>query len=374
MQGAQFVASGSFVLVLSGALSAHGAFALDCGTFTFPVCSKARTQPAQFDGGFNPPAPDGGFGGGNCKGKIAHTPVVMVHGNSDSAIGWAAPAAARSGRPEGPSVYAALIAKGYNDCELFGVTYLDASEQALDHASLNHHQPAKYDILWRFIRAVEEYSGSGQVDIVAHSLGVSMTLAMLDYYTSEKSQNAWASVRRFVNIAGALRGLNSCAFPGSLLQPVCMPAISSGPAPAYEFGFFPSIPYPFTEPLNPWTAPDSEQSLRTAPRRHPSVLFYTLYAGKYDDIQCPGTTAALPQAFDCTEGPRFEPRPNVRAQLDIGAAPGQPAPVWTASVDPVIAATFPNDLGGIGHYGARNDAGAIIVRMLTSDCNGGMCK
>ena len=76
----------------------------------------------QFAGGFSPAnAPDGGFGGGNC--VATRTPVIFVHGNRVNATFFAKPTTNGT-----PSVYDTLKAAGYNDCELFGITYLLPTE------------------------------------------------------------------------------------------------------------------------------------------------------------------------------------------------------------------------------------------------------
>jgi pimeloyl-ACP methyl ester carboxylesterase len=364
-------------LALIATLLLGDAHALDCGTFNFPFCSDALSRPAQYAGGFAPPAPFGGFGGGDeCQGKITHTPVVLVHGNGDSAIGWASPAPARAGRPPGRSVYAELKARGYSDCEVFGVTYLDPArqEQEFSHTASNFHQPEKYEIVWRFIEAVKAYTGSAKVDVVGHSFGASMTLAALDYYSDEKygrNENAWASVRRFINIAGGLRGLNSCVW-GIYLASTCQAEHSGRPDAFYQFGFYPDLPW--WGGINRWTAVLGERSLRRAPLRHPGVDFYTIHVGRQDDIHCPLSLAAVPTPLNCSKGSLFETANNVRAQLNIGADPEKPLPPWIEYVDQDYKGLVPRDLGGVGHFGARNYAGPIIAQMLTSDCRGTACK
>lgn len=354
---------------LLAALAAGTAHALECGTFGFPFCGNARSKPTQYAGGFAPHAGFGGFGGGDCRNRISHTPVVFIHGNGDSAIGWDSPAPPRAGKPAGPSVYAEFKARGYNDCELYGVTYLTRTEQQLDNTSRNVHQPKKYRILWQFIQAVKAYTGSAQVDIVAHSLGVSMSLAALDYY-ADRGQDTWPSVHRFVNIAGGLHGLNSCVL-GAATAATCEAEQSGTKDAFYSFGFFPDLALPWMR--NRWTAVTGDHALRLAPERHPQVAFYTLYAGGQDDIHCPRALAAWPAAVDCTRGPLFAAASNVRAQLDVGAEPASPLPAWTAGVDSQVSSLFPHDLGGIGHFGARDYTGPIVWRMLTSDCRDTAC-
>ncbi len=103
------------------------------------------------------------------------------------------------------SVYQEFKARGYNDCELFGITYLSPGEQRSPAG--NYHNPRKYDMLIAFIEAVKIYTGKDRVDIVAHSLGVSMALAALTYEDNlHRKGKGWAGVRRVVNIAGGVRG------------------------------------------------------------------------------------------------------------------------------------------------------------------------
>jgi pimeloyl-ACP methyl ester carboxylesterase len=193
------------LLLSTSGLSTSGALALECGGFEFPQCDGPDQQ---FAGGFKPDLPLGGFGGGEC--QATRTPVVFVHGNADRAISWDSPAS-----DGGPSVYATLRAGGYNDCELFGVTYLSPEER--DHPARNDHNPEKYQVLTSFLEAVTSHAGQPQVDVVAHSLGSSLAIAALD------RSDSWGRVRRFINIAGGLRGLGSClsAGPANPLSPTC---------------------------------------------------------------------------------------------------------------------------------------------------------
>lgn len=331
------------VLASSLALGAGAAQALDCGDYSFPFC---KAQATQFAGGFKPPPGlSGGFGGGS-KCKATRTPIVFVHGNGDSALGWDAPVAPLQpgkNRLPGRSVYDELVHRGYTPCELYGLSYLSPAEQ--DQPARNYHEPEKYQLISAFIRAVKAHTGAKQVDIVAHSLGVSMTMAALQV------NDGWADVRRFINLAGGLRGLEACLLtgPANPLAPTCG---SANVFNADVFGFHPQN--------NAWTGTGSARSLREMPRQHPAVRFYTVSAGMHDQVHCP---SALPtEAQRCASGPLFSPAPNVRAQLDIGAG-----------------ATMANekqggDADGVGHFKLRNHAGAIIHTMLTTDCRGLNCK
>lgn len=242
---------------------------LDCGRFEFPSCSATDVQ-------FDPSFPDagdfsGGFGGGSCQRR--HTPVIFVHGNADHAVSWDSDIVGTvAGRPApSRSVYDELLSRGYQPCELFGVTFLEATEQRMPQ--LNYHSPAKYRMILDFVADVQRTTGAAQVDIVSHSLGVSMAMAALTWSDEKGHQDAgWSDVRRFVNIAGGVRGLSSCLAVG-FANPLATTCGSQNLLDPYVFGFFPSA--------NGWTALSGRHSLAAMPARHPGVAFYTLSAGEH---------------------------------------------------------------------------------------------
>src|SRR5262245_60594359 len=169
MTGSIKLASLSVLWVIIEALVAPAsAHALVCGTNNGYFCRGTQTQ---YGGAFNPGVGYGGFGGGSC--TATRTPVIFVHGNGDNAISFDMPpgAVAGYGTPA-RSVYAELKARGYNDCELFGVTYLSPSERGA--AKDNYHSSAKYSILKTFIHKAKTYTGRSALDIVAHPLDVSL--------------------------------------------------------------------------------------------------------------------------------------------------------------------------------------------------------
>jgi pimeloyl-ACP methyl ester carboxylesterase len=278
---------------------------------------------ARFGGGFNPAhAPYGGWGGeASC--TPARTPAILIHGNSESADDWL--------RPDshgGPSVPAVLAAAGYRGCELFAVTWLSAAARANKY--LNHHDEAKADLVAGFIDDVLAYTGAAQVDLIGHSMGVTVALHALD------RDALWTSVRRFVSIAGGLRGLATClnVGPANPFIPTC------GSQNLFDddvFGFYP-IENPRME----------AGGFRDRPAQHPAVLFYSLRAGSSDEILCPSCDSAL-----------FDGAPNVRAELDVGI--GHPA---EGNHD---------DTSGVGHLRARRDTGLIQAQFLSSECTGLSC-
>jgi pimeloyl-ACP methyl ester carboxylesterase len=339
-----------------------GVSALDCGKFTFPKCDGADLQ---YAGGFDPKTGFGGFGGGKC--KATRTPVIFIHGNGDRATNWDSPVVGTIKNFSAPSasVYREFKSHGYNDCELFGITYLSPEER--NSPKQNYHRPEKYEIIIKFIEAVKAYTGKSQVDIVAHSLGVSMTLASLSYYDDlTQGKASWSSVRRFINIAGGIRGIDACKSEG-FANPLVTTCGSENISNKYIFGFYPDSGIMMG--YNHWMGDKGHLSLRRAPEYHPGVYFYTIHAGLQDEIHC----SQLQHQETCSEGALFNKNRNVKAQLNIG----------TGTTAQKIKFDFKNwnhdarlggDFDGVGHFKAKNNAGQIIFRMLNSDCAGLDCK
>lgn len=343
---------------LGGLLAAPRAQALQCGSDNGYTCQGTASQ---YAGGFSPGVGAGGFGGGNC--TATHTPVVYIHGNGDSAIGLDMPPGAVSGYTTPPrSVYAELKAAGYNDCELFGITYLDASERAAPQ--YNYHAPAKYQVLKTFIDKVKAYTGKTQVDIVAHSLGSSMALAMIKYYGYQ------GSIRRFVNIGGGIRGLQTCLYTGfqSAYAPTCNAEAYVWPYDYYTFGLYPSSGVAYYG-YNRWTGSGSG-SLRALPAQYTGIRFYTITAGRYDQVHC----FTVSNAATCDAGALFASASNVAAQVDIGFGSSAYAFDWDWSDGSPYNAGGGDTSSGVGHFRSKNNAGLVVVRMLTTTCTTGCAQ
>lgn len=328
------------------------AFAVSCGSYDGKFCNGTAFQ---YGGSFNPQVGEyGGFGGAaSC--TASRTPVIFVHGNGDNATSWDSPTAQVPGYLKAPnSMYQQFKAAGYKDCELFGVSYLSSSERAAEQ--YNYHKPAKFAILENFIRAVKKYTGKSQVDIVSHSLGVSMSMATLTYYGD------WGSVRRFVNIAGGLRGLDTCLWVGygNAAAPTCGSQNLFDPN---VFGFYPDSALPG---INPWTGTTASKALPRAALSNGSVNFYTIYAGKQDQIMC----STVANYATCGGTPLLMAASNVKAQLNVGAGSNALQVNW----DWTKGSPLDNrggDTDGVGHMRARNNTGSIVVKMLSTTCSTG---
>lgn len=157
----------------------------------------------------------GGFAGaGDC---VRRDPVIFIHGNSDQAIGG------QLGGWEDSVQY--FVSRGYRRAELYATTYGPAS--ALESSQYYHSKEYLLHVR-SFIEAVLEYTGAERVDIIAHSMGVTMArkaikggsasdlLAGGQYVIGEPLTDL---VDTFVGIAGGNRGLSSCYFTPTL--PTC---------------------------------------------------------------------------------------------------------------------------------------------------------
>ncbi|MGA9333162.1 MAG: hypothetical protein WBV39_02675 [Rudaea sp.] len=348
--------AGCIVLMCLVALWWTGqAVALQCNDNNGYTCT---TTASQYAGGFNPNVGYGGFGGGNC--SASKTPVVFIPGNGDVAASFDMPPGTVSGYSTPPrSVYEELKAAGYNDCELFGVTYLSASDR--EYPQYNYHEPYIYNILKTFIDKVKAYTGKSQVDIVAHSLGSSMALATIKYYGYQ------GSIRRFINIGGGIRGLQTCLYTGyeSPYAPTCNAEAYVWPYNYYTFGLYPSSGVAYYG-YNRWTGSGSG-SLRTLPASWTGIRFYTITAGLYDQVHC----FTVSYAGSCPSGALFNARSNVIAQVNVGFGSSAYSYDWDWADGSPYNAGGGDSSYGVGHFRSLSNTGAIIEKMLTTTCSSG---
>jgi pimeloyl-ACP methyl ester carboxylesterase len=323
------VLSAAFALTLAGA----------AGALTYTGGSN------QFAGGFSPKnAPNGGFGGGTC--TATHTPIVFLHGNGDEAKNWDYPAATGV-----PSVYREFRNAGYNDCELFGLNYLSAGERGAPQ--LNYHQPSKAAMVRDFINAVKSYTGKSQVDVIAHSMGVTMGIHGIEY------GGLWGSVRKFIGISGGLHGLASCYWAG-YANPAITTCGGQNVFDSNTFGFFPHVAPGYNPKMG-------DGGYRDIPSGKATV-FYTLRAGYNDQIACSTTSFYV----GCGDTALFDGYGNVRSQLNVGR--GSTAAQFDYNFsDWSIFNTGGGDSDGVGHFRAKNNTGVIQRNMITGSCTGTAC-
>lgn len=164
--------------------------------------------------------PLGGWGGSHAQAPLTHTPVIFVHGNQADAENWFLVA----------DEFRSLA--GYTDQEMYAISYnglengyaglptcctpsprsesyWQSTTPPLEAFCCNGGHGASDEPnvpdLYAFVQAVQRYTGSQQVDIVAHSLGVTITRRMLDLHPDLRPD-----VLAAVMIAGANHGTTVC--------------------------------------------------------------------------------------------------------------------------------------------------------------------
>ena len=299
----------------------------------------------QFAGGFNPSnASYGGFGGGSC--TAVKTPIVFLHGNGDEARNWDYPSATGVA-----SVYDEFKAAGYNDCELFGINWLSSSERSAPAS--NYHKSSKAIMIRDFINSVKAYTGKSQVDVIAHSMGVTVGMHGIDY------GSLWGSVRKLIAISGGMRGLSSCWWMG-YANPMATTCGSQNIFDSNIFGFYPHL----TPAYNPRMG---DGGFRDRPSGK-TTQFYSIRAGYNDQIAC--STASY--YVGCGDTSKFDSYTNVKAQLNVGR--GSTAAQYDYNFsDWSIYNTGGGDSDGVGHFRSKNNTGVIQKNMITGTCTGTGC-
>jgi pimeloyl-ACP methyl ester carboxylesterase len=182
-------------------LAAALVFAFAAGT------SASASVGTSFPAGF-PVIPDASLGtpviGFGAAGPLQHTPVIFLHGNNDTPFPTVC-------NPFGAvhSFAQYFDDHGYSTSELWGLGYqgdqCDLAGDQTQRSGVAHSTMANVADLRAFVHAVLEYTGARQVDIVAHSLGVTLTRAWL------RQDRAYHLVRRFVAIDGPNHGIINCS-------------------------------------------------------------------------------------------------------------------------------------------------------------------
>jgi pimeloyl-ACP methyl ester carboxylesterase len=142
-----------------------------------------------------------GFG---AAGRVRHTPVIFLHGNNDTPF---ATACNPFGYIHGMAQF--FADHGYAASELWGLGYqgdqCDLGANPTNRSAGAHSTVANIPDLRRFVHAVLHYTGARQVDIVGHSLGVTLARAWL------RTDHAFHLVRRVVAIDGPNHGIINCS-------------------------------------------------------------------------------------------------------------------------------------------------------------------
>lgn len=179
----------------------------------------------------------GSYGGKqNDADPVVNQPVIFIHGNSDKAIGTGVP-----GQSGWNASIQYFLSQGYRPSELYATTWGPANALL---ASQQYHSRAYLTRLRAFIQAVRAYTGAAKVDVIAHSMGVTLARKAikggpasdaLDGGGYNLGPSLTAIVDTFVGIAGGNQGLATCYLSGPT-TPTC--GNTNGFYPGYLLGGF----------------------------------------------------------------------------------------------------------------------------------------
>jgi hypothetical protein len=154
-----------------------------------------------------------GYGGRTKAGqKLKHKPLILVHGNSDQAVG---------GKLGGWSgVIDGFKKAGYTSAEIYAVSWGPADSY---QAVYQYHSRAYLERIRGFIQAVLAYTGADKADVVGHSMGVTLARKAIVGGGASDALGGGSydlgpaltdRVDTFVGIAGGNLGLSTCYFTG----------------------------------------------------------------------------------------------------------------------------------------------------------------
>jgi pimeloyl-ACP methyl ester carboxylesterase len=180
-----------------------------------------------------------GFG---AAGPVVRTPVIFLHGNNDTPF----PTACNPAYGRIQALAQHLADHGYAPSELWGLGYqgdrCDVNGDQTFRSRISHTNQANVPDLRRFVAAVLAYTGARQVDIVGHSLGVTLAREWM------RQDNVQHQVRALVAIDGPNHGIINCSpSPLNYFQLPALGAFTPNSAVCEELG---SPNTPFLRRLN----------------------------------------------------------------------------------------------------------------------------
>lgn len=142
------------------------------GSYETPTLLNKSPGTFQITSHFDNWLQQNGYGSYNFKGSIGYSyggktsssetlnnqPIIFIHGNSDKADGWGEP-------------INYFLNNGYNTSELYAFTWGNANPY---NASSNYHSKEFLQRIRVFIQAVKNYTGAQKVDVIGHSMGVTL--------------------------------------------------------------------------------------------------------------------------------------------------------------------------------------------------------
>uniref|UniRef100_A0A0N4ZQU7 Lipase EstA/Esterase EstB family-containing protein n=1 Tax=Parastrongyloides trichosuri TaxID=131310 RepID=A0A0N4ZQU7_PARTI len=160
--------------------------------------------------------------------KITKTPIIFFHGNGDGAL--------KNGINEYSSGWSDVISTlelyGYDSSSMYAFTYGDRNMDNAGNREMNCFVTKQFN---KFIQSVLLYTNVDKVDVVGHSMGVSiLRKAILGENINGKNENCENlpslvnNIRNFVSISSANYGMCACTKSVSLFMKAC----------GLDFGFY----------------------------------------------------------------------------------------------------------------------------------------
>ncbi len=213
-----------------------------------------------------------GFG---AAGPVQRTPIIFLHGNNDTPF------------PTGcnPFGYIHGFAQffadhGYSLSELWGLGYqgdqCDLIVNPTNRSGIAHSTVANVPDLRAFVSAVLGYTGARQVDIIAHSLGVTLTREWL------RQDQAYHLVRRFVAVDGPNHGIINCSpSPLNYYQLPGFGGFTPDSAACQEYG---SPETPLLSQLNRGSETHGATRILVIRNAHTSFVYFSLQDGVFPAV------------------------------------------------------------------------------------------
>ena len=151
---------------------------------------------------------------------IKNQPVIFIHGNSDTALSYSVTA------PGWTNTISYFQSKGYSRAELYATSWGDANPL---NAASRTHDCVILPRLRKFVEAVIAYTNASKVDIISHSMGVTIGRKILKGGTLQTAAGdrcdlgkpLSGSVDTFVGLAGGNYGLCNCEGEDALISATC---------------------------------------------------------------------------------------------------------------------------------------------------------
>ncbi|CCD70369.2 Lipase [Caenorhabditis elegans] len=151
--------------------------------------------------------------------KASKTPVIFIHGNSDSALKTSSMATGWD------NTISYFSTQGFTSAELYATSWQDTNSLK---AETRTHDCKDLTRLRKFFEAVLAYTGYAKVSVISHSMGVTLGRKVIQggiVNGTDGNCNLGVSISGkvdvFVGIAGANYGLCGCAGTVGLFAPTC---------------------------------------------------------------------------------------------------------------------------------------------------------